>query len=294
MLRSEEVLSICGSFEGSWCRARLTFYPCPNSDRHIGGKPYRKVSYETGQTIPGCLKLLDLPGEQHFLVHRSQIRRIYRPMDAFAGLQGEIAEQCERLVTLFEVSCRVAREHHGLTGSGALHALSANSDFDWIIYERNPSKMETYVRGNERFPPEFTFPMAHVYRKYAIFEGLQPEDIDALFLSRWKYFRFGDLRVSLSFVDPHFKADAFLWRSSLGKQVLLRGEVQNPTGCYHMPRLLPINCGKRVSHVLTWLFLYGGAFKKGDVVEVRGRKCQLGHSRFVLVESPSDYIRKVR
>ena len=32
-LRSGEVLSLCGNLNGPWYRARLTFYPCPESSR---------------------------------------------------------------------------------------------------------------------------------------------------------------------------------------------------------------------------------------------------------------------
>ncbi len=292
-LRSGEILSLCGNFNGPWYRARLTFYPHPKSTRIIQRKPYQKVSFETGYMILGCTKLLDLPGEQHFLVHQSQIDRVHRASRAFEGLSGDNLEQCQILIKTLDEICGLGEDQHGLTGSGALHNILPTSDFDWIIYSHNPTPVEAYVISSEKFERELTFPMTYAYTKYAVFNGLARTDIDALFKDRWKYFRFRDLRISVSFVDPSMRVDNFLNTPVLGDRVLLEGVVTDGVGCYHMPRIIPLNGVGKNYQVLTWLFLYNGAFRTGDVVQVAGKTCVINRKEYILVESAEDYIRKV-
>lgn len=60
-----------------------------------------------------------------------------------------------------------------------------------------------------------------------------------------------------------------------------------------MPYLIPLSCGKKNHLLFSWLFLYNGAFKRGDMVEFSGRECTLRGTRYVLIETPRDYIRKL-
>lgn len=292
-LISGEILSICGNFDGPWYRARLAFYPNAATTRMIDGVSYRKASYETGYRIPSCQKVLNLRGEQHFIVHRTQIVRIYRASKAFEGLSHENAKRCQCFIDLLKNACRLSKDRHGLTGSGALHNILPTSDFDWVIYDRDPTSISTYVLSNtKKFKKELTFDMKHVYRKYAAFTGLNRKAILDLFKDRWKYFRFQNLRISLSFTDPQRRADDFLSPFELGKRVVLRGIITDSIGCYYMPYIIPI-CSNGKNHlVLTWLFLYNGAFKNGDVVEVSGREQVVRGKQYLLVEELRDHIRK--
>ncbi len=291
-VRSGEILSLCGSFRGPWYRARLTFYPCAGPARLIKCKPYRKTTYETGYLILGCEKILDLPGEQHFLVHHSQITMVHRAVKAFEGLSEANFSQCKFFMDILYRFCNLDVGQHGLTGSGALHSILSTSDFDWVIYHRDPALVKAYVVSSKDFKRELTFEMTHVYSKYGVFVGLSQTDLDILFADRWKYFRFRNLRISMSFVDPLMQADDFLGVPELGDRVMFEGAVVDAVGCYHVPRIIPLYCEGEYRIVLTWLFLYNGAFVDGDIVEISGRKITLNGSKYLLVESPQDYIRK--
>jgi len=293
-LQSGEVLTLYGNFNGPWYRARLSFYPSVEGTRLIGGKLYKKAKYETGCLISGCKKLLDLPGEQHFLVHKSQIAEIYRPSDAFDGLSRESLDQCRSFIGLLNKSCNVGTDQHGLTGSRALRSALPMSDFDWVIYRRDPADVKTCIDSNRSFTRDLTFAMTHVYRKYSVFGGLGQRGLDALFEDRWKYFRFnGALHISLSFVDPMQRADNFLRPTQIGEYVIVEATVRDSVGCYHSPRIIELNRGEKKYKVLTWLFLYNGAFKNGNIVEVAGRIFKADNEEYILVESPQDYIRNL-
>ena len=161
------------------------------------------------------------------------------------------------------------------------------------MYTRDPIGVGSYILSNDGFRRELTFEMAHVYRKYSVFTGLSRKDIKALFKDRWKYFRFQNLRISVNFVDPLMRADDFLSTFKRGKRTVLRGVVADSVGCYHMPYIIPLTSRGKDRLVFTWLFLYNGAFRKGDIVEVSGRECSAGGSSYILVEAPQDYIRKL-
>jgi len=292
-LESGDILSLCGNFNGPWYRGRLSLYPRAGATRIIKGVPYRKVSYETGYQIPALRKLLDLPGEQHFLVHRTQITRIYKASGAFSGLSDENSEKCQLFIDFLYDSCRLGKNRHGLTGSGALRSILPTSDFDWIVYSRDPNPVEACILSNDIFKRELTFNMEHVYRKYAVFTKLSHKDLDALFSDRWKYFWFQGIHVSMSFVDPTLRADNLLGSFRLGDRVTLQGVIIDSVGCYHMPHIIPVDCGSKNYLIFTWLFLYNGAFKTGNAIEFSGRECVAGDEKYILVEEPQDYIRKL-
>ena len=291
-VRSGEILSLCGSFRGPWYRARLAFYPRAESRRLIEGRPYQKTTYETGYSILGCEKILDLPGEQHFLVHHSQITRLHKAARAFEGLGDTSFNELRLFMDILHRSCNLDIGQHGLAGSGALHSILPTSDFDWVIYHRDPTLVKACVISSKDFKHELTFEMKHAYRKYRIFTGLSQADLNLLFVDRWKYFRFRDLHISMNFVDPLMQADDFLGVPELGERATLEGTVVDAIGCYHVPRIIPLRCEGGYCTVLTWLFLYNGALADGDVVQVSGRKIILNGSEYLLVESPQDYIRK--
>lgn len=293
-LRSSEILTLYGNFKGELCRARLSFYPNANGDRLINGKTYKKVTYETNYQIPACRKLLNLPGEQHFIVHRSQITKIYQARNAFDGLSRPLFNKCMSFIDILNRACSLDAKRHGLTGGRALGHAIPTSDFDWVIYDdQNITDIKTCITSDRRFSQELTFTMAHVYRKYSEFSGLNKESLDALFKNRWKYFRFNDLPISLNFVDPTLLADDFLEPSRLGKRVKIEATVSDYIGCYYSLRIIELDVSGEKYKVLTWLFLYNGVFENGNVVEAAGRTCTINNESYILVESRQDYIRKI-
>jgi predicted nucleotidyltransferase len=293
VVRSGEILTLYGNFDGPWYRVRLSFYPNKESTRLVEGRPYTKVTYETGYYIPGCQKVLDLPGEQHFEIHQSQIVKVYRALKAFDGLSRENLRQCLDLIDFLFVNCNLEKTRNGLTGSGALHGISPTSDFDWVIYERDPARVKSCIVSSDHFKRELTFTMAHVYRKYQFLVGLNQKRLDALFTERWKYVRYQNLALSFSFVDPSARADGFFRPDYTGDQIIVRATVTDCAGCYHSPRIIPVVSSRGEHKVLTWLFLYSGAFKDGDTIEVSGRVCRYSEVEYILVESPTDYIRNL-
>lgn len=290
---SGEILTLYGNFSGPLYRTRLSFYPSKDPARLIDGRPYAKAAYETGYQIPGCKKVLDLPGEQHFHVHQSQIVSVYRAANAFDGLSSENLRECRELIDLFSDKCSIGKSQHGLAGSGALHSMLPASDFDWVIYKKDPVSVKSLVTSSNQFEYELTFTMAHVYKKYQFLTGLDSKRLDALFEDRWKYVRYKNLSLSFSFVDPSVRADGFLWPDYIGDRVTVQATVTNSIGCYHSPRIIPVENSGMKYKIFTWLFLYNGAFKDGDDVEVSGRICRYGKKEYILVESPSDYIRNL-
>lgn len=292
-LYSGEILTLYGNFDGPWYRARLSFYPDAHGQRSIFGKPYQKVKYETGYAIRECQKLLDLPGEQHFLVHVTQVARAHFASDAFTHLTPDVQYRCDRFISYVNEYCHCDKSAHGLTGSGALHCLLPTSDFDWVLYTDNPAQVEACVRASNDCTPELTFSMEHVYQKYKVFHGLLQCDLDTLFAHRWKYFRYHDLCISLSVVDPSMKADVYCCQYERAERVTLQGEVVDSSGSYHTPHCIPIRCNGEDYTVLSWLFLYSGAFTTGDAVVVSGSRCTVQGQEYILVEETQDYIRKI-
>lgn len=289
---SGEIFSLCGNYDGPDLRARLSYYPDANGPIIIDGIAYRKAKYEIGYHINELPKLLDLPGEQHYLLNRSKIAKTYRASNAFQRLSSEDSVFCESFINRLQEFCQIDKNAHGITGGSLLHERLPSSDFDWVTYIRDPSGIESLVKSDHNFQKELTFSMDHVHKKYSIFSNLNRTDIDTLFANRWKYFRYKNHLVSINLVDPNMRADDLLSSSiDYGDRVKIQGSIPDVTGSYHVPRLIPIEKDKENVVILTWLFLYNGAFSRGDNVEIGGRECQIDNQKFILVETPDDYIR---
>ena len=81
--------------------------------------------------------------------------------------------------------------------------------------------------------------------------------------------------------------------NTYGKEIKLEGKVVDADGCYHVPRIIKVNCDGAVHSVFTWLFLYNGAFQNGDIVEFTGIHCRIGGQEYVLVDALNHYIKIV-
>lgn len=291
-VQSGEILTVCGNYDGSWLRTRLSFYPSTRTTRLIAGRLYQKVAYEQGYAIPECEKVLDLPGEQHFIVNRGQIVQVYRAVDAFDILPEKIHQQCRHFVEFLFESCKFDPKAHGLTGSSALGCLQHGSDIDWILYTQDPSAVIRCIRNSNECKPARTFTMEHVYRKYGVFTSLTRKDLDKLFGNRWKYINFQGLPISVSIVDPNVRSDNFLKPYIINEVVSMEGEIISTTGAYQMPQIIPVVSGGVNYTLLTWQFLYNGAFSQGDRVAFSGRACTVHKKPYILIEQTDDYIRK--
>jgi len=289
-VRSGEILTLNGNFDRSYCRATLSFYPSQSGNRSIDGIRYQKVTYEIGYQILQLKKLLDLPGQQHFLVSRVNILKVYNATNAFSHLSSDEKKECKQFINLLFNSCHLDKSAHGLTGSSALQCRVPTSDFDWVLYTHDLNSVQASVAS---FLKSFTFDIEHAYRKYAIFTGLHKEDIDSLFKIRWRYFLFGNLHISINFVDSNMRADNLFDTRECGEQIILRGAVTDCRGCYYSPYIIPITSEGKSYTILTWIYLYNGAFSTGDIVDISGRKCIIQDQEYIVVEKPSDYIRKL-
>jgi predicted nucleotidyltransferase len=289
-IQSGEILSVVGNYDGPQVRARLTFYPSSQGDRLINGITYRKVRIERGHVIPGCVKVLASPGEEHFILDRSLITTVYPASQGFQHLTPAEEATCNDLKDLFYAYCQVNSNNHGLTGSSAMGIRQPSSDFDWVIYQRAHTEVKQFVTQDQRFTREMTFDMSLIYDKYRDFSGFTKADLDKLYSRRWKYFHYGMLHVSVSFVNPALKADPLLV-SFYGHPVKLTGTILNADGCYYTPRSILIESNGNKYEVASWLFMNSGAFEDGDPVEVVGRSCYVGTQEFIMVETPDDFIR---
>lgn len=290
---SGEILTSYGNYAGQTIRARLSFYPAA-SGRMVGNMLLRKTTYETDYRIQGFEKILDLPGEQHFLVDRSSIGELYRPRDAFQHVPASHREAHLSFIKFLKDFCGIDERIHGLAGSGALRCILPASDLDWIVYAAYSQKVKDCIVTQPACEPDLTFTMHHVFRKYSHFIGFDRLQLSALFTDRWKYFRYRGIPFSLSFVDPTLRADPLLGKHEFGVSMTLRGVVTNPAGSYQIPRIIPVKiANNKMVNVLTWLFLYNGAVGKGDEIEVSGRYVEIGGQEYLLVERSVDYIRNL-
>jgi predicted nucleotidyltransferase len=292
-LRSGEILSVVGNFVGPMLRGRIAYLPDNEGDREIAGRRYTKATYETGHLLICGHRVLNLPGEQHFLVPRERVAAWYPAYGAFEYVPPEYQAECTDLIARLARDCDIAPEDNGLTGSGALRSIRLESDFDWVVYQRDPSRLRQYVTSRpDIFVPELTFSLAHIARKYDILRGITIPHRLRLFSERWKYYRYGSLRISVSFVDPAETVDHLLNPRTLHGDVRMTAQVIDGPSSYHMPFRIPVVAESGFYQLLTWQFLYNGAFEAGDIVEVSGEECMVGGEKYVLVERPSHFIRK--
>ena len=292
-LKSGEILSVVGTFRGEECRARLTFVPNPAGRYIIKGRPYQKISFESYGALPGCSNLLELPGEEHYLVQYDRIRRVYRVRRGFGHLTSRERKRCDDLRALLARACGIKRSEHGLGGGSVLGARRYDSDFDWVIYRRLWNEVRSLVTSDPSFTPQFTFSLDYIRRKYLRITILKWRDVFSLFEERWKFVRFKKLSISFNFVDPSFFADDFLKGGKVGRGRHITETVIDADGCYVVPRIITVSSRRHEVQVFTWLWLYNGAFQNGDVVEVKGASFECGGKEYLLVEQYDHYIRRL-
>lgn len=288
-----DIVTSYGNYVGDLYRCRLSFYPDDSGNVVIAGNRYRKVMYETGYTIAGIDKVLDLPGEQHFLLHYSNVRERFDPRKAFDLESCPHKSVCLAFKELMLERCRLPLDAHGLTGSGMLGCAHGDSDLDWVVYAPYSPAFKGGVMDSGHCTSALTFLMSHALRKYSVFTGFEPHQLSALFSDRWKYFSFQNVPISLNFVDEKMLADDFLKPPRYIRRETTRAHVVDETGAYQFPRIVKLSrAGERFA-AFSWLFMYAGAFRKGDYLEVSGTIVQQGSVEYLLVESPNDYIRNI-
>lgn len=151
--------------------------------------------------------------------------------------------------------------------------------------------VQKFLLRNKISFSEYPFLWSHVQQKYGNYTGLSEADLKNLFSRRWRYFRWKDLLISISFVDLQLIADKFLNDIVYGKEVRIVGKITDASGCYYVPRIIKVECGNIIHQVFTWLFLYNGAFKDGDVVEFAGRQCVIEGQEYIIVDALSHYVK---
>ncbi len=189
-LATGEILSSCGTYEGDQCRARVTFIPDGRGDRSVANRRYTKITYNHHGDIPNCTKLLDLPGEEHYLIPHSEIVAVFRPSEGFRKLVPEDMNVCNLLINMLETECQIAPEAQGLAGSSALGCRTHSSDFDWVVYDGSAvERVERFIESCPQFESEWPFTTTHVISKYRQVTSLPPTDVLALFARKRKYFQ---------------------------------------------------------------------------------------------------------
>jgi len=292
-LRSGEILTVYGTYEGNVCRARLTFIADPNGDRRIKGEIYRKVTVNQHGEIPNCEKVLDLPGEEHYLVARSEIESIFPARDGFLSLTREEDDICKSLINLLQEECQIDPTAHGLGGSSALGCRKERSDFDWVLYDDTAvGRLEEYIQQSKILDKVWPFTAEYAVSKYKGITTLSKADILTLFRKKRKYFGYRGRAFSVSVVSRTFFADKLLRLILTGEIDRFSGTIINGTTSHFMPRILAVRTPEgRIVEVLSWLFLYSGAFHDGDVVEVVGAVADVKARRFIAITRREHYIR---
>lgn len=291
-LKSGEVLSVVGNYKGSTFRGRLTYYPNPEGTLYIDGLRYSKIRTEIDYSLPYS-KVLNLPGEQHYIIVWDDVSKIYYPRNGFDHLSPHDLALYREFCQLLINHCNLRMQDFGLAGSSAINARRGSSDFDLVIYTREVGEVKNYVVDNKDFIPELTFDLNLVSEKYSVFNNFSTQELHKLFLRRWKYINYKGLHISISFVDPNSLADQFLSLENIGTEELVKGKVVDEHGSSFSPRIITVEDTKtgRYFDILSWLFLYNGAFQQGDVIESRGQNSRVDKQEFILVESPDTYIK---
>ncbi len=299
LLKSGEVLTLCGTYAGDICRARLALVPQKQGDRIIGGRFYRKIEVETYGPIEGCQRVLDLPGEEHYLVDMSLIEQIFPAKSAFRNMNAAEGSLCLALADELYNHCGIDREIHGAGGSSALGCRLTTSDFDWIIYA--PAKADSVQRFLAQSPdffPCWTFSGDYMLKKYEGITTLTPDDLVELFERKkndLKYFRYKQRLFSLDYVALDFLADRFLEEHRSGKVETVIGTLTDGEAGRITPKVLTIQLPSGIRQsVLSWLFLYTGAFSTGDLLEVRGEVGRIRDQPFLFVDRKQHFIKLVK
>ncbi len=260
----------------------------------IGDRRFRKTSTEFGRRIAGLPKLLDLPGEEHFLVPRSRVIAHYPGIAAMSQLSADELADLRGFVELLEATKGVPASAHGLTGSLALRSRLPASDYDWVLYDTDPSTVRGLIERLADIRPVRPFSKEFLERKYLSVSGLSARELAQLFGRRWTYFYWGQRLLSLSFVSTSDCCDELLNLREYTRRAVVRGVVRGAGGSHFMPRRFEILADQRSHRILTWLFLYKGALEEGDTVEVIGHWASSGGEKFLVIGRPGEHMRLLR
>jgi predicted nucleotidyltransferase len=91
-------------------------------------------------------------------------------------------------------------------------------------------------------------------------------------------------------------ADDFLYPGPSRSATSFVGEILNGEASYFTPKTLKVrkkgSARGVTKDVLSWMFHYSGAFRNGDLVEVRGKAVTIGRRSFTFVDSDrTNYMR---
>lgn len=294
MIETGEIFMTYGNYRDDICRARLSYIPCQGGDKTILGKPYEKIRVQCNTEIKDLEKVMNAPGEEHFLIPKEKIVHFFSPQNAYKNLNEIERSLFDRIVATLNPNGEYIVSH-GLTGSSVLNNRRPGSDFDWIIYG-DMSDFEHIFRNitdSHKFVKKMFDAMPYIYERYRVYEGMTPYDLLKLYKNKWKFVSFEGMDISFFFTDRKFFCDKFLRLNRCGNLVSARGTVvSNPGFCSCNPKLVELNTDQHgIVRVISWMHLYSGAFLTGDNIEVVGELCKLDGQDIILVQESSHYIK---
>lgn len=286
VLHTGAIVAAVGTWQTWPVRARLCYYPDPTGAVTINGSRHAKVTYERASGLPGLEQVLALPGENHYLVHRHDVRQHLTTVPAPATAPRPVREH----VHAFENAGLAPR----LGGSRLLGIDRPDSDYDWVIWGNNPDHVRAVVTREQRAVPALHFGLAHAMRKYEHFHHLNPVALKRLFTDRWRHVTWPRDGLDMSYLPASRTWLADPWRSTrrAGLTVRVTGTVADTSNAYFAPTLIGLDTAEGAVNVATWLFLYRGAFNLGDAVTVHGRLTHGPAGPVIFVEGSDDAIIK--
>jgi predicted nucleotidyltransferase len=289
-----EIFTVYGTYKGEICRGRLTYIPNSQGEKLIDGHRYDKVKLQYGYDIPNLIKVVEVPGEEQFLIPRDVINRHYSPLEIEVELDNTEYAVFTKICNAINGNI-TARVKHGLYGSSLFNSRGLDSDFDWIIYG-NMVDFNVIREFITKSPDLIKYMYVDIQRgikKLSWYTGLEESDILRLYEHRsWRYARVDSIDVSFHFVDPEFLCDDLLKMNHSGKTMNLSGVVKNDLCSNCTPRILGVQTKGGIDYqVLSWLHSYTGAFTSGDLVEIQGEEVLVNNEVLVLVESINHFIK---
>lgn len=172
-----------------------------------------------------------------------------------------------------------------------------DSDFDWIVYDVESEVREAicdFVATHASFRRSLPFSIEHASTKYRNISEMPVSAALAMLTRKRGFFVYQGFQFSLAFVCTQLTEVKYVCPGELGEIAVVHGVVDECDEVISMPRRLTIRDESGTRHlVVSWLFLYGGAFRTGDLVVVKGRILSIGKEKCIWVESYDSYIQLV-
>lgn len=287
---SGEILTVVGNYSEDRVRGRASYIPNLLGNRLVDGRSYEKnVGAHYNIRIQGARKVLDLPGEEHFILPIGHITRHWPTLGAERNLGREDFDTFSTIVN--EVNrYGLHGTRLGIGGSTAVNARLDKSDFDIIAITKNPDELISALNFFSAAPP---FSREFAVEKYRPFNLMSEDALWTLFERRKKYLQIGMTQASISFVDDEVLHDRYLDMERSGHLSFVRGEVRRADRGHFPFSEFEIVDQHEIFRIFSPLYFYRSAFQEGDRVEGIVELGQSIAGEHAIVEGVRTFIRSV-